>query len=252
MRIRLLLPGLMLIGATVDATGQTTSAKDSSIAPPRVPAQSLIDLRDSLQFSENQLAKLRSLARVQAAALTHATAAYLRAEADLLDASRRDDITVRRLALERRARIGIDGEIARLQGERDARALLTISQRDKLQQMLDRADTEPRENFAAVWTPVVMPAPLTRRFERDSAARDSGQVRMKVTPSYAEILVDGLTIGTNFKQVTLAVGQHTVTFRAPGCGSPQEQQITVAKGQLLILPPVMIAGCLSDERSVPR
>src|SRR3954464_9014455 len=158
MRVRLLLPGLVFAVSTkIDA--QAVAPKDSLIAPPRVPAQSLIDARDALQLSEGQLAKLRVLARAQAAALTHATASYLRAEADLLDASRKDDIAGRRLALEKRAKIGIDGEIARLQGEKDARVRLTIDQREKLQQMLDRAETEPRENFSAAWAPLVTPSP---------------------------------------------------------------------------------------------
>jgi hypothetical protein len=171
------------------------------------------------------------------------TASYLRAEADLLDATRKDDLAVRRLALERRAKIGIDGEIGRLQGEKDARALLTIDQRARLQTIQDQADTQPRQHQGAAWTPLVAPSQLTWRFAHDSVYRDSGTVRMKVSPSYAEIFIDGISIGTNFKQVMWPVGQHTVRFVAPGCGRPVEQQITVTKGQLLILPPVTIIGC---------
>jgi Spy/CpxP family protein refolding chaperone len=243
MHRRLLQSGLALFAATALASGQSASPKDTLIAPPPVPAQSILDLRDSLQLSDAQLLKLRALARTQTTSLAHMTASYLRADADLLDASRRDDIAVRRLALEKRARIGIDGEIARLQGERDARALLTLAQRDHLQAMADRAETQPRGMPSAVWTPLVTPSALAYRFDRDSVVRDSGQVRLKVTPSYAEILIDGITIGTNFKQVTWAVGVHTVTFRAPGCGKPIEQQITVLKGQLQIVPPIVIPGC---------
>jgi hypothetical protein len=174
--------------------------------------------------------------------LTHAAAAYLRAEADVLDASRKDDLANRRLALEKRAKVGIDGEMAMLQGERDAKALLTVDQRATLQAIGDQAASEPRPMQRPLWAPLVAPPSVTFRFG-DWIVRDSGQVRLKVTPSYAEIFIDGVNVGTNFKQVSWPIGDHTVRFQAPGCGNPIEQQFTLRKGQLLIIPPVTIAGC---------
>jgi Spy/CpxP family protein refolding chaperone len=243
MRTHSIVSGIALALAQSVAGGQASAPKDSLVAPTRVPAQSLLDVAEVLQLSEPQLARLRALARTQTATLSRMTASYLRAEADVLDASRKDDLVLRRLALEKRAKAAIDGEMSRLQEEKDSRAVLTADQREKLQGILDRIDTEPKVSQAALWSALVSPSPLTRRIDLDSVVRDSGQVRLKVIPSYAEIYIDGAIIGTNFKQVSLPIGLHTATFKAPGCGSPVEQQITVIKGQLLIVAPVAIVGC---------
>lgn len=50
-----------------------------------------------------------------------------------------------------------------------------------------------------------------------AVVRDSGQVRMSIEPNYADILVDGTKVGTGRKVVDLPIGQHTITFSAPGC-----------------------------------
>jgi hypothetical protein len=231
------------VGSAPIAAAQGAGSIDSLLSPPPVPAQAILDARDDLKLTDAQLTRLQTLARTQVAGLVRMTASYLRAEADLLDATRKDDLAIRRLALEKRARIAIDGEIARLQGEKDARAVLAIDQRDRLQAMLDQVNTRPLRTIGPVWTPLVAPSQLALRFGRDSVVRDSGTVRLKVIPSYAEIFIDGINIGTNFKQVMVPIGAHTVRFQAPGCGRAIEQQITVIKGQLLIIPPVTIPGC---------
>ena len=107
---------------------------------------------------------------------------------------------------------------------------------------LTEAQTESRESFGAAWTPLITPSPIAFRFSRDSVPRDSGQLRLKVTPAFAEIYIDGIRIGTNFKQVMWPVGDHTIRFVAPGCGTVVEQIVNVMKGQLLIVPPVTIPG----------
>jgi hypothetical protein len=77
-----------------------------------------------------------------------------------------------------------------------------------------------------------------------SAPRDSNQVRLRVSPNYAEMFVDERNIGTNFKQVWLSIGTHTVRFQAPGCGQPITQSVDVTKtGQAIIVPTVTIPGC---------
>ena len=230
------------------------AAQDSTpkvpITPSAIPAQWILDVREELQLTDVQVGKLQALARTQTGSLSRVTAAYLRAEADLLDASRTDDLAARRLALEKRAKVGIDAEISRLQWEKDSRLLLTGEQRAKVQAIVDRTDSPRQDSRVAIWMPLVSPIPLTRRLDaaaRDSAAgRDSNQVRFKVNPSYAEIFVDNTLVGTNFKQIWVTVGSHKVRFAAPGCGVAIEQTIDVAKtGQTLILAPVSILGCLT-------
>jgi hypothetical protein len=231
-----------LLGIAAAARGQ-----DSTMAELPVPARAILRLGDSLKLSTPQTTKLQTLARTQIAALAKNTSAFLRAEADLIDASRKDDLIIRRLALEKRAKIAVDGEIARLQGDKDARAVLSADQRTKLQVILDRNDWGLRDDRVALWKPLVTPTPLSRslsRTERDSIQRDSNVVRLRVVPSFAEIFIDDRLIGTAFKQVWLPVGVHKVKFSAPGCGTPIEQTIEVIKtGQPIILPPVTILGC---------
>ena len=66
---------------------------------------------------------------------------------------------------------------------------------------------------------------------------DSGEVRISVEPNYADILVDGTKVGTGRKFITLPVGQHTITFSAPGCvGPPQTLQLN--KGDKAIVGPL--------------
>src|SRR5207247_543524 len=127
----------------------------------------------------------------QVAGLAKFTAAYLRADADLLDASRKDDIAIRRLALEKRAKIAIDAEVARLQAEKDSRAVLSADQKAKLEVILDIGEPGMKGKRQALWTPLVAPATLggLNYALLDSAAvpSDSNLVRFRVIPSFAEI-----------------------------------------------------------------
>ena len=79
---------------------------------------------------------------------------------------------------------------------------------------------------------------------QSSAPRDSNLVRLRVIPNYAEIFVDGKSVGTNFKQIWLSIGPHPVRFSAPGCGTPIDTVIDVKKtGQAIPIPTVTIPGC---------
>jgi Spy/CpxP family protein refolding chaperone len=226
-----------LLPILVISLGHAAAAQSS---PPRVPARLVLAVGDDLQLTPAQTTRLESLEKAQEAAVSKSAAAYLRAEADLLDAMRGDDLLLRRAALERRAKVGIDAEIARLQGEKDARAVLLPDQRAKLL-ALPRPEVPPTIADVYPWEWLVAPPPLSR--VAINPVVDSGIVRLKVTPNYAEIFIDSVKVGTGFKQLALPVGQHLARFQAPGCGAPVEQQLVVGKNQLVILPPVAIAGC---------
>jgi serine/threonine protein kinase len=85
--------------------------------------------------------------------------------------------------------------------------------------------------------------PVPRASSASSVPKDSGTIRLKVTPAYAEIFIDGTKVGTNFKNIAWPTGTHTVRFQAPGCGQPIDSVVTILKGQLKIVPPVTIPGC---------
>ena len=204
-----------------------------------VPAQTILAVADDLQLTQLQIDKLHALERSQLAATTRFTAAYLRAEADLLDAIRGEDLIIRRTALEKRAKIAIDAEIARLQAEKDSRAVLLPEQRKKLPMAGSQVGSTTVE--AVLWQPLIAPPPVSRTIT--TIVADSGVARLKVSPTYAEIIVDSVKVGTGFKQLTLPVGVHTARFQAPGCGAPVEQTITINKGELVIVPPVTLKGC---------
>ncbi|HJQ22077.1 MAG TPA: serine/threonine-protein kinase [Gemmatimonadaceae bacterium] len=67
------------------------------------------------------------------------------------------------------------------------------------------------------------------------APRDSSEVRLGVTPPYADILIDGTKIGSGRAVRKLTVGPHTVRYTAPNCDA-EDRSITVNKGELLIVP----------------
>jgi hypothetical protein len=106
---------------------------------------------------------------------------------------------------------------------------------------------EPLVTVASAAPPTAVTSTSSQRNSQSAPSSsvkiDSGQVRMKVIPSYAEMFIDGKSIGTNFKTVGWPAGRFTARFQAPGCGVPIEQPIVVKKGELLIVPAVTISGC---------
>lgn len=225
---------IVLFAATA-AAAQDSLAKDAPLVhEPPVPARSILALRDQLQLSDAQISKLKLLETTQTASLSRATAAFLRAEADLLDASRRDDLAVYRLALEKRSKVAIDAEVGRLQAEKAARALLTADQRAKLITISEAQELAGVPNEVSVWQPIVAAPPLTRVL-RVAPQLDSAEVRISVMPIYADIYLDGVKIGSGRRFVKLAIGVHTLLYHAAGC-TDVTVPITVEKGPPVVVP----------------
>lgn len=199
-----------------------------------VPARSILALQEKLQLSDAQLSKLMTLETAQAVSLSRATAAFLRAEADLLDAGRRDDIALYRVALEKRSKVAIDAEIVRLQSEKDSRAVLTADQRATLATVGESRGLAGLPNEVAVWQPIVAPPPLTRAVHV-APVLDSAEVRISVMPIYADIYVDDLKIGSGRHFVTLPIGQHMLLYHAAGC-TDVTLPISVVKGPPIVVP----------------
>lgn len=233
------LTGIAIVFFATTAAAQDSLTRSAAIYEPRVPARSVLALREELHLSDAQVSRLKTLEALQVASLGRATAAFLRAEADLLDANRGEDIVLRRAALEKRSRIAIDGEIARLQAEKDSRAVLTADQRAKLVSVSPEPST--MSNDVAVWQSIVAPPPLSRIVRRADTA-DSVEVRMAVLPNYADIYLNGMKIGTGRKFVMLPVGRHELLYHAPGC-TDIKLQITVEKGPPLLIP-VQTLACI--------
>ena len=71
------------------------------------------------------------------------------------------------------------------------------------------------------------------------APSDSGEVRLSVMPPHATIAVDGTAIGSGRVARRLAVGQHTITYSAPGCDT-EDRSITVVKGEPQLVSPMTL------------
>ena len=198
-----LLIGLVCLAATA-------RAQDAVPAP--VPASILLGLREPLSLDSKQVKRLRDLESVQVAALSKTNALFLRAEADVVEASAGADPVVRRAALEKRAKIAIDAEIARLKWEKDARAILTAKQSEELPASISAV--APRGSSPILWRPLVGPLGLS---VPSASTVDSGEVRISVTPNYADIYVDGEKRGTGRRFVILPVGSHEVQLSAVNC-----------------------------------
>jgi hypothetical protein len=226
--------GIAIVILAARAAAQDSVTKSVPIYAPPVPAHSILALRDDLQLTDGQVSKLKALEATQLAVLSRQTAAFLRAEADLLDAIRRDDIAIRRLALEKRAKIAIDAEVVRLQAEKDGRAQLTADQRAKLATMGEPPGISGGPNEVAVWQSIVAPPPLTRTL-RFAAPLDSTEVRISVMPIFADIYVDDVKIGSGRHFVKLAIGQHLVLYHAAGC-TDITIAISVLKGPPIVIP----------------
>jgi Spy/CpxP family protein refolding chaperone len=225
--------GIAILFATT-AAAQDSVARNQPIYQPPVPARSILVLRDKLQLSDVQVSRLKSLETTQLASLSRATAVFLRAEADLLDASHRDDIAVQRLALEKRAKVAIDAEVGRLQAVKDSRAVLTADQRAALATIGDPPELTGISSEVAVWQSIVAQPPLTRAVHV-APPTDSAEVRISVMPIYADIYLDGLKVGSGRRFVKLAIGQHVLLYHAAGC-TDVTLQLTVEKGPPIVVP----------------
>ena len=226
--------GIAIVLFATRAAAQDSVTKDLPIYAPPVPAHAILALRDDLQLTDGQVSKLKALETTQFALLSRETAAFLRAEADLLDAIRRDDLAVRRLALEKRAKIAIDAEVARLQADKDARALLTADQRAKLATIGEPQGISGVSNEVAVWQSIVAQPPLTRTLHY-APVLDSTEVRISVMPIYADIYVDDVKIGSGRRFAKLAIGQHMLLYHATGC-TDVTLAISVNKGPPIVVP----------------
>jgi Spy/CpxP family protein refolding chaperone len=205
---------------------------------PPVPALQLLQHQGTLELDSAQAAKLWSLARAQSTTLEKATAAFLRAEADVIDALQKDDLLPRKAALQKRATVATDGELARVKAEREARAILTARQRD----VIDSIMASPRAQEAsrvALWRPIVAPAPMVAPMPAVSA--DSGEVRITVQPTYADSWIDGDKRGTGRKIVMLPAGAHEVRMSAVGCTIAIDS-VDVKKGPPAVLNRTLTCG----------
>ena len=226
--------GIAILLFATTAGAQDSLTKNQPVYGPPVPARSILAVREKLQLSDGQIAKLRALETTQVASLNRATAAFLRAEADLLDAGRRDDIGIQRTALEKRAKVAIEAEVGRLQAEKNSRAVLTASQLETLATIAWPVDRAGPPNEVAVWQPIVAPPPLTRAVHVASVF-DSAEVRISVMPIYADIYIDDVKIGSGRHFVRLPVGQHVLLYHAAGC-TDVTLPISVVKGPPIVVP----------------
>jgi len=194
-------------------------------APPlTAPADRILKVRLELKLDSAQTSKLRQLGVAQRASLGKATSGYLRAEADLLDASRSADFGARRAAMEKRSKSAIEGEMLRLSAEKEARSILSSKQVDLLDILLTESEDGSARN-RPIWESQVVPIPL---IAIPFAAPDSETVRIAVVPLTAEIFVDNRSVGFGRISLRVPVGAHVVKFRTPGC--TDMKQIVVATG----------------------
>jgi hypothetical protein len=166
-------------------------AMAQDVAPLTAPAERVLRLRSELALDSIQVAKLRDLSRTQSAALGRATSAFLRAEADVVDAGRSEDLVLRRGALERRSKAAIDGEMLRLRGEKDTAAVLTSRQNDLLGTLLATTASDSSARSHAIWESQVTPLPLNAVAY---VVPDSGTMLVTVEPLITEIyLADSIS-----------------------------------------------------------
>jgi hypothetical protein len=209
---------LSLLAMTAELAGA------QNVAPLAAPADRILRFRAELKLDTAQMLKLRDLSRSQNAVLARATSNYLRAEADLLEASRVSDLGVRRAAMEKRSRAAIDGEMLRLTADKEARALLSQAQLDLFEFLLtESGDSGTRAR--PLWESQVAPLPLAAF---PFAAPDSETVRIMTEPLTTEIFVDNQSVGFGRVAIRLPVGPHTLKFRSPTC--VQSRPYLVAKG----------------------
>jgi hypothetical protein len=213
----------------------TALAMAQNVAALLVPAARILRYRTDLRLDSAQAGRLRDLTREQNEVLGRATSAFLHAEAELVDATRSSDMGIRRAAMEKRSRAAVDGELARLRAEKDARALLTNRQVTMLDILLTETVDDPRTH--PIWESQVAPLPLNAM---PFAAPDSGDVRIAVSPLTAEIYVDDRLIGFGRVAIRLPVGNHGLKFRTPSC--TDTRALLIAKGPPSVLTQQMSCG----------
>ena len=202
------------------------------------PADRVLRLKSELGLDSAQVVKLRDLSRTQATSLSRATSAFLRAEADVVDASRTEDLVVRRAALERRSKAAIDGEMTRLRSEKETAALLTAKQKELLGILAATTASDSGARYRAVWESQVAPLPL---YATALAVPDSANVRVTVDPLIAEIYIADKLVGFGRLTTQLPVGRHTIKFRTPAC--VEERVVEVTKG-----PPTVVNHKMGCEK----
>ena len=98
------------------------------------PASHLLRARRQLDLSDEQVKKLEALAF--AAAPTDSRSDMMRAQADMMDATKGDgNLAAARAALDKMSRLRNDASIARLKSRQDMRAILTPTQKAKFDKM---------------------------------------------------------------------------------------------------------------------
>jgi Spy/CpxP family protein refolding chaperone len=208
-----------------------------SLAAATVPAAIALNLRQKLALTDSQVAKLREIERQQSAAFERTVAAFLRAEADVITAAQGDDPVVRRSALEKRAKVAIDADVARMKWDKDVRAVLTERQALSLSDWAGAAVA--RGATPVLWQPLIAPVDLRAAVGQ---LVDSGEVRVSVSPNYADIYLNGDKRGTGRKVFLLPVGKYELKFHATGC-TEVAQSIEIVKG-----PPIVISKSLTCSR----
>ena len=94
------------------------------------PAGHLLQLKEHLKLTDEQVKRLETLNTSQMLALAPNPGVHLRAQADMADAMQGEgNLVAARAAMEKMAKIRTDGAIAHMQAMRDARALLTADQK---------------------------------------------------------------------------------------------------------------------------
>jgi hypothetical protein len=232
MRYRALMAVVCLCCSSAPAIGQDVST--AAI----IPAERILRLRGELELDSVQIGKLRDLEKLQAAAVSKVAAVYLRAEADLLDAMRSDDLVIRRLALEKRSKAAIDAELIRLKADKDARALLSAKQNGALGLLVSVPTGALHDNRrASLWESLVTPVGFVSLI----AEPDSAEIRIAADPLGAEIYLADRLVGYGRVAARLPVGAHTVKFRTPSC--TESVVVTVVKG-----PPAMVTHKMACSR----
>jgi hypothetical protein len=224
------------LGLTVAcALALTTSAVAQKSKPAKVgesPAAAILALQAELALTNIQSAKLAALAVAQDSAALRLGPSMIRVKADLLEAQLRDSAQLMRLALERQAKIQVDVAMARFQGDKAARAILTPDQRRSLQTIRDTATKEA----AVDGRKRAVKDDLKRSLTSSARLSDSGTVRFTITPSSADIYVDYRRIGTGRIEARLPIGRHNVLLVLPGCATRDSFAIDLQLG-----PPVSVS-----------
>ena len=101
------------------------------------PAAHVLQMKEMLGLSDDQVKRLETLAASQRTTLEPNRGAMLRAEADMADAMKGEgNLDAVRAAMDKMSRLHNDEAIAHMKAMQDARSVLTAEQRDKLRGMM--------------------------------------------------------------------------------------------------------------------